>query len=175
MIVRTKTDPLLAASVIQDRIWSIDKKQPVTDVQTLDTRIAIANAGPRSQAMLLGIFGALGFALAVIGVYGVMNYLVSLRTREFGIRMAIGATPQQVLRSVIAFGLRITLVGVVIGVLCGFALTRFMSSLLFGIESTDSLTFTAVPVALTVVAMAACYIPARRATRVDPVTALRYE
>jgi putative ABC transport system permease protein len=175
LIVRTKTDPLLAASVIQDRIWTIDKKQPVADVQTLDTRIATANAGPRSQAMLLGIFGALGFALAVIGVYGVMNYLVSLRTREFGIRMAIGATPQQVLRSVIAFGLRITLAGVLIGVLCGFALTRFMSSMLFGIESNDSITFTAVPVALTLVAMAACYIPARRATRVDPVTALRYE
>ncbi len=175
LIVRTKTDPLLAASVIQDRIWSIDKKQPVTDVQTLDTRIATANAGPRSQAMLLGIFGAIGLALAVIGVYGVMNYLVSLRTREFGIRMAIGATPQQVLHSVIAFGLKITLVGVLTGVLGGLALTRFMSTMLFGIESTDLLTFTAVPVTLTLVALAACYIPARRATRVDPVTALRYE
>ena len=175
LVVRTKTDPTVAASVIQDRIWSIDKKQPVTDVQTLDTRIATVNAGPRSQAMLLGIFGALGLALAVVGVYGVMNYLVSLQTREFGIRMALGATPEQILRSVIIFGLRITLGGVLIGVLCGFVLTRFMSSVLFGIESTDSLTFTAVPVALTLVALAACYIPARRATRVDPITSLRYE
>jgi putative ABC transport system permease protein len=175
LVVRTKTDPLVAASVIQERIWSIDKKQPITDVQTLDSRIATVNAGPRSQAMLLGIFGALGFALAVVGVYGVMNYVVSLQTREFGIRMALGATPTQILRSVIAFGLRITLGGVVTGVLCGFVLTRFMNSVLFGIASTDSLTFTAVPVALTLVALAACYIPARRATRVDPITALRYE
>jgi len=175
LIVRTKADPMLAASVIQDRIWSIDKKQPITGVQTLDTRIATVNAGPRSQAMLLGIFGALGFALAVVGVYGVMNYVVSLQTREFGIRMALGATPEQVLRSVIAFGLRITLGGVLIGVLCGLVLTRFMSNILFGIASTDSLTFTAVPVALTLVALAACYIPARRATRVDPMIALRYE
>jgi Acidobacterial duplicated orphan permease len=175
LVVRTKTDPTVAASVIQDRIWSIDKKQPVTDVQTLDTRISTVNAGPRSQAMLLGIFGALGLALAVVGVYGVMNYVVSLQTREFGIRMALGATPEQILRSVIIFGLRITLGGVLIGVLCGFVLTRFMSSVLFGIESTDSLTFTAVPVALTLVALAACYIPARRATRVDPITSLRYE
>ena len=175
LVVRTKTDPLVAATVIQERIWSIDKKQPITDVQTLDTRIATVNAGPRSQAMLLGIFGALGFALAVVGVYGVMNYVVSLQTREFGIRMALGATPKQILRSVIAFGLRITLGGVLIGVLCGFFLTRFMNSVLFGIASTDSLTFTAVPVALTLVALAACYIPARRATRVDPITALRYE
>jgi putative ABC transport system permease protein len=104
-----------------------------------------------------------------------MNYVVSLQTREFGIRMALGAMPEQILRSVIAFGLRITLGGVLIGVLCGFVLTRFMSSVLFGIASTDSLTFTAVPVALTLVALAACYIPARRATRVDPITALRYE
>ena len=175
LVVRTKTGPTVAASVIQDRIWSIDKKQPVTDVQTLDTRISTVNAGPRSQAMLLGIFGALGLALAVVGVYGVMNYVVSLQTREFGIRMALGATPEQILRSVIIFGLRITLGGVLIGVLCGFVLTRFMSSVLFGIESTDSLTFTAVPVALTLVALAACYIPARRATRVDPITSLRYE
>jgi len=175
LVVRTKTDPTVAVSVIRDRIWTIDKKQPITDVQTLDTRIATVNAGPRSQALLLGIFGALGFALAVVGVYGVMNYVVSLQTREFGIRMALGATPQQILRSVIFFGLRITLGGVLIGVLCGFVLTRFMNSILFGIESTDSLTFTAVPVALTLVALAACYIPARRATRVDPLTALRYE
>lgn len=175
LVVRTKTDPLVAASVIQERIWSIDKKQPITDVQTLDSRIVTVNAGPRSQAMLLGIFGALGFALAVVGVYGVMNYVVSLQTREFGIRMALGATPKQILRSVIVFGLRITLGGVLIGVLCGFVLTRFMNSVLFGIASTDSLTFMGVPVALTLVALAACYIPARRATRVDPITALRYE
>ena len=175
LVVRTKTDPLVAASVIQDRVWSIDKRQPVTDVQTLDSRIATVNAGPRSQAMLLGIFGALGFALAVIGVYGVMNYVVSLQTREFGIRMALGATPKQILRSVIAFGLRITLGGVLIGLLSGFVLTRFMSSILFGIASTDAVTFTAVPVALTLVALAACYVPARRATRVDPIATLRYE
>jgi putative ABC transport system permease protein len=175
LIIRTKTDPLVAASVIQERIWTMDKKQPITDVQTLDSRLATVNAGPRSQAMLLGIFGALGFALAVVGVYGVMNYLVSLQTREFGIRMALGATPKQILRSVIAFGLRITLGGVLTGVLCGFVLTRFMNSVLFGIASTDALTFTAVPVGLTLVALAACYVPARRATRIDPIIALRYE
>jgi putative ABC transport system permease protein len=175
LVVRTTTDPLVAASVIQGRIWEIDKRQPITDVQTLDSRIATANAGPRSQAMLLGIFGVLGFVLAVVGVYGVMNYAVSLQTREFGIRMALGATPKQILGSVIIFGLRITFGGVAIGVLCGLVLTRFMNSVLFGIASTDSLTFTAVPAALTLVALAACYIPARRATLVDPITALRCE
>ncbi len=131
LVVRTKVDPTLAASVIQDRIWSIDKRQPISLVQTLDTRIATLNAAPRSQALLLGIFGALGFALAVVGIYGVMSYVVSLQTREFGIRMALGATPQQILRSVVVFGLRVTLVGVVIGLVCGLLLTRFMSSILF--------------------------------------------
>jgi putative ABC transport system permease protein len=175
LVVRTTPDPMLIVPAIQDRIWSIDKNQPITAIETLNTRIKVVNAAPRSQTLLLGIFGGLGFVLAVVGVYGVMSYLVSLQTREIGIRMALGAAPRQILRSVIIYGMRLALTGVFLGIICGLALTCFMRSLLFGISSTDPLSFASVAVLLTLVALGACYIPARRATRVDPMIALRYE
>jgi ABC-type antimicrobial peptide transport system permease subunit len=125
--------------------------------------------------MLLGIFGGLGFILALVGVYGVMSYLVSQQTREIGIRMALGAAPNGILRLVIAHGLKLTLAGVAIGLGTSLVLTRFISSLLFGISPTDPLTFADVAIALTLVAVAACWIPARRAMTVDPMIALRHD
>jgi putative ABC transport system permease protein len=133
------------------------------------------NGVPRSQSVLLGIFGGLGFALAIVGVYGVMSYVVSQQTREIGIRMALGADRQKVLRMVIVHGLKLTLTGVVIGVGVSLALTRFMRSQLLGVSATDPVTFGGVAILLVVVAVAACFIPARRAMRIDPMVALRYE
>jgi putative ABC transport system permease protein len=133
------------------------------------------NGTPRSQSVLLGIFGGMGFALAIVGVYGVMSYVVSQQTREIGIRMALGADREKVLRMVIVHGLKLTLTGVVIGVGISVALTRFMRSLLLGVSATDPLTFGGVAILLILVAVAACLIPAQRAMRVDPMVSLRYE
>jgi putative ABC transport system permease protein len=175
LVFRTEPDPLTVVSAIQDRIWTLDKNRPVTSIKTLDKQIAENNAAPKSQSMLLGIFGGLGFILALVGVYGVMSYLVSQQTREIGIRMALGAAPSGILRLVIAHGLKLTLAGVAIGLGTSLVLTRFISSLLFGISPTDPLTFAGVAISLTLVAVAACCIPARRAMSVDPMIALRHD
>jgi putative ABC transport system permease protein len=175
VVARTKPDPLPIAAAIRDRIWALDKDRPVTSIKTIDAEMAEHNAAPKSQSMLLGIFGGLGFILALVGVYGVMSYLVSQQTREIGIRMALGAAPNGILRQVVSHGLKLTLAGVAIGLGTSFALTRFIRSLLFGISATDPLTFAAVAISLTLVAVAACCIPARRAMSVDPMIALRHE
>ena len=175
LVVRAKRDPMAIVPAIRDRIWAIDKNQPISSIKTIETRIAEVDAARRSQSFLLGIFGGLGFVLALVGVYGVMSYMVSLQTREIGIRMALGADPGKILGMVMAHGLKLTIIGVSVGVATGPLLTRFMRSLLFGISASDPLTFAGVAVFLTLVALGACFIPARRATRVDPMIALRYE
>jgi predicted permease len=175
IVARTKPDPLPIAAAIRDRIWALDKDRPVTSIKTIDAEIAEHNAAPKSQSMLLSIFGGLGFILALVGVYGVMSYMVSQQTREIGIRMALGAAPNGILRLVVSHGLKLTLAGVAIGLGASLALTRFISSLLFGISPTDPITFAAVAISLTLVAVAACCIPARRAMSVDPMSALRHE
>ena len=175
LIVRSKTDPLPIAAEVQERIWGLDKNQPITSIGTVETRIAEVTRTPRSQSVLLGIFGGIGFVLALIGVYGVMSYLVSQQSREIGIRMALGAEVGQILRSVLGHGLKLTLLGVAVGVSCGIMLARFMRSLLTGVSTSDPATFAGVAALVTLVALAACLLPARRAARVDPVIALRYE
>jgi putative ABC transport system permease protein len=175
LVVRTGPEPMVIVPALQERIWQLDKDRPATSVKTVTDQIQEDNAPARSQSVLLGIFGGLGLILALVGVYGVMSYLVSQQTREIGIRMALGAERAQVLRMVIVHGLKLTFAGVVIGTGAALALTRFMSSLLSGISATDPLTFVAVAVLLTLVALAACFVPASRAMRLDPMVALRYE
>ena len=173
--LRTKADPAAMVSAAQSQLWTFDKNQPISKVETMQQRVAISVASPRFQSFLLGAFGALGLLLAVVGIYGVISYSVTQRTHEIGIRMALGAEPGQVMHLILAHGLKLALIGVAIGVGASLALTRFMSSLLFGISATDPLTFAAVAILLAIVALAASYIPARRAMKVDPMVALRYE
>jgi len=175
VVVRSGSDPLALVPALQERVWSVDRNQPITAIATLDRRIAEVNASPRSQTLLLGTFAAFGFLLALIGVYGVMSYLVSLQTREIGIRMALGAAPAQVLRLVLAHGIKLALAGVILGTLGGLLLSRFLSSVVFAFSPTDPLTYAAVSLFLLAIALAAAYLPARRASRVDPLVALRYE
>jgi putative ABC transport system permease protein len=141
----------------------------------MDDVMGTSAAAPRFRTVLLGLFGLAALLLGGVGIYGVISYSVSQRTREFGIRVALGADLGQILRSVIAHGLKLTLAGVLIGVAGGLVLARFLRSLLFGISAADPLTFASVALLLTLVAVLACYIPARRAIKVDPVIALRYE
>ncbi len=175
LVIHTKTDPQSLTQAVEQRIWSLEKDQPVTNVKTMDQLVADSNAAPRSQTFLLGAFGALGLLLAVVGIYGVISYSVTQRTHEIGIRMALGAEPGQVMRLILAHGLKLAVIGVAIGIGASLGLTRLMSSLLFGISATDPLTFAGVAILLTIVSLAACYIPARRAMKVDPMVALRYE
>jgi predicted permease len=175
LAVRAKGNPMALVPVIEDRIWAINSSQPVVDVNTEQQRLEEWNAAPRAQSLLLGLFGGLGFVLALVGVYGVMSYLVSQQSREIAIRIALGAENGTIFRLVVGDGLKLALAGVVVGVGAALVVTRFMHSLLYGISATDPATFAIVAVALTLVAMVACAVPARRAMRVDPMTALRCE
>jgi len=173
--VRTSGDPGPAIPGVRAQIQSLDRNLAITNVQTIAEVLDQALWAPRIAAVLLTLFGALALVLAGIGVYGVLSYSVNQQTREIGVRMALGATPAEVLRWVVGQGFRLAAVGIVIGVIAGLALLQFVASLLFGISTHDPLTFGAVALVLGAVALLACYVPARRATRVSPVTALRYE
>jgi len=153
----------------------MDKDEPMAKIRTMDQLVANSVASSRFMMFLLSAFAGLALVLACIGIYGVMAYSVAQRTSEIGIRMALGAQKNDVLRMVIGQGVRLTLPGTVMGIAGAIALTRFLSSLLYGVKPTDPLTFVAVSLLLTAVALLACYIPARRAMRVDPVVALKYE
>jgi putative ABC transport system permease protein len=175
LIVRTANDPHAAVTAVTREVASLDKELPVFGVKTLDEYVATSVAGPRFNSTLLGIFAIVALVLTVVGLYGVMSYSVAQRTGEIGIRMALGAQTKDVLRLIVGQGFKLVVVGVTIGLLGAFALTRLLASLLFGVTAKDPLTFVAVTVVLAVVALLACYLPARRATKVDPLVALRYE
>ena len=163
------------ASAIQRTVRTLDPALPVYEVKTMDTWLDATVSPRRFNVMLLLAFGALALTLAAIGTYGVIAYSVSQRTQEIGIRMALGASRQNVLRMVVGGGMRLAIAGVLIGMALSLAAGRFISTLLFGVRATDPLTFSAVAAALLATAVLAAWLPARRATRVDPMVALRYE
>jgi putative ABC transport system permease protein len=175
LTVRTASDPLSFASSVEREIHAIDKDQPVSDVRTMDQWIARSLAQARFSSMLLSVFAGLALLLASIGIYGVMSYAVTQRTSEIGIRLALGAERQNILSLVVGNGLRMTGLGLLIGVLLALPLTRTLASLLFNIGSTDPLTFLGVIVVLGAVALLATYLPARRASHIAPTEALRYQ
>jgi putative ABC transport system permease protein len=175
MVVRTDGDPLRFVSAVKSQIWSVDKDQPVSRIQTMDQILSDSVARRRLSVVLLGVFAWIALLLAAAGIYGVVAYSVTQRTREIGIRVALGAERVDVMRLIILQAAKLALAGELIGFLVTLGLTRLMASLLFGIGAADPLTFVGVALLLTSVAFAACYIPARRAMRVDPMVALRYE
>lgn len=175
LLARTRPEAMTVVPALQERVWALDKERPITAIKTIEKQLQESNAEPRSQSTLLSIFGGLGLVLAVVGVYGVMSYMVTQQSREIGIRMALGARREAVLGMVLSQGLQLTLAGVVIGVIGALTLTRFMRSYLFGISATDPWTFLGVALTLTLVAVGACVVPASRAMRVDPMRTLRWE
>ncbi|MBD0372276.1 MAG: ABC transporter permease [Pyrinomonadaceae bacterium] len=175
LAVRTSSAPESMTASIRKEIYAIDPDQPVSDVATMEERLNQSLSQPRFSATLLGMFAVVALLLAAVGIYGVMSYLVTQRTHEIGIRMALGASARDILKMVVGHGMMLTLIGVGCGLVAAFLLTRFLASLLFEVSSFDPLTYAGVSLLLLLVAFIACYIPARRATRVDPMVALRYE
>ena len=175
VVIHTASDPSAIVGAVRTQVRAIDAELPVYDVTTMDQRLADSLATRRFSMFLLGVFAAMALILAAVGTYGVMSYSITQRTHEIGIRMALGARAPDVLQLVVAQGIKMAGLGLAAGIVGALLLTHLMSSLLFGVTATDVLTFTVVPVVLAGVALAACFVPARRATRVDPMVALRYE
>jgi ABC-type antimicrobial peptide transport system permease subunit len=175
LLVRTNGDPKNLTAAVRHEVQNLDPNLPPFNVVTLSENIDISLFPARFGALLLGGFGVLALVLATVGIYGVMSYSVSRRTHEIGIRMALGAQGNNVLRLVVGQGMLLALMGVGVGLAAAFALTRVVKSLLYGVGATDLTTFVAIAMLLIVVALLACFIPARRATKIDPLVALRYE
>jgi putative ABC transport system permease protein len=175
LMIRSGGDPIQLAPVAEQIIHAYDKDQAIAKIQPLDMFLSKAVARPRFQSVLLASFAGLALLLAAIGTFGVMSYSVAQRTHEIGIRVALGAQRDQVLRLIVGQGLLLALIGTAAGLAGAFALTRYLRTLLFNVSPTDWLTFTTVPIVLCAVALAASYLPARRAMQVDPMQALRYE
>ncbi len=175
LVMRTAADPRQESSALRSAVADIDPNQPIVKVRTMEDNMAATVAQPRFRTWLIGIFAALALLLAAVGIYGVMSYSVTQRTNEIGIRVTLGAQPGDVFRTVVGEGLRFALLGVAIGITAGLVLTRLLASFLYGISASDPTTFIAVAIILVAVSAAASFFPARRATRVDPIIALRYE
>jgi putative ABC transport system permease protein len=174
-VIRTTGKPEGIIGAVRETAQSLDKVQPVYGVRTLESVMSEAVAKPSFRTFLMGVFALVALTLAMVGIYGVMSYSIAQRTHEIGIRMALGARHSNVLTLVIGHGMALALVGVGIGLVASFALTRVLAQFLFGIKPTDPITFIGVALLLACVALLACYIPARRATKIDPLAALRYE
>lgn len=175
LVVRTTGDPLSLAGAVRNEVRAIDSDQPIAAVRPMTEWVDSSVAAPRYRTTLFGLFAALAMILAATGIYGVMSYSVAQRTHEIGVRMALGARRADVLKLVVGQGMLLTIIGVILGLLAAFALTRVMASLLFGVTAKDPITFAVVAALLIAVAFIACVVPARRATKVDPLVALRYE
>jgi len=175
IVVRTQGDPMSLAGAVRNEIRNLDRALPVSNVGTMEDVMSTARSRPRFLTLLLSMFSSLSLILAALGIYGVISYAVVQRTSEIGIRMALGAQHGDVLRLIGTSGVRLALAGTVLGAAGAFGLTRFLSTLLFGVSSVDPLTFLAMAATLILVTLLACYVPARRAAKVDPLIALRYE
>src|SRR6185437_8494391 len=175
VVVRTANDPHSEASALRSAVHDLNPNQPLVNFRTMQENIATSVSDPRFRTMLLGIFAASALLLSIIGLYGLMAYSVAQRTAEIGIRLALGAQRGDVMKMIIGDGLKLVLIGVALGIGGAFALTRLLARFLYGVVPNDPATFVAVPVILAVVALVACWIPARRAMRIDPMVALRYE
>ncbi|MCI0390041.1 MAG: FtsX-like permease family protein [Acidobacteria bacterium] len=175
VVVRTRTDPESMMAAVQNEVRVLDPQQPVFNLKTMEQVIAEATAGRRLNVLVLGILASLALALAAVGIYGVLVYLVTQRSREIGIRMALGAQQIDVLKLVVRQGMAMALIGVAIGLIGAFALTRLMKELLYDVSATDPMTFVVIAMLLTLVSLLACWIPARRSVKVDPMIALRCE
>ena len=175
VLVRTTSEPTAIVPALRQAVLTIDQNQPISNISTMEKIVSDSIAQPRLNMLLMGLFGALALILATVGIYGLLSYAVTQRTQEMGIRMALGAQVADVLKLVLRQGMTLALIGEAIGLLGAFALTRVMQRLLFGVTPTDVTIFMAVVGVLTTTALLACYLPARRAAKVDPLVALRYE
>jgi putative ABC transport system permease protein len=175
VFVRTKGEPRDLARAVRAEVAAVDPALPVAQIRTFEDVLGVAQSRPRFLTVLLAIFSGVALVLASLGIYGVMSYLVEQRTNEFGLRMAIGAQQSDVLWLVIRQGAILGGIGVAVGAVGAFGLTRFLRTYLFGVDALDPITFLTMAAALTAVVLLACFLPARRATQVDPMNALRYE
>jgi len=175
VLTRTDVEPSSLTSAVRGEIAALNKTQPVFNVRTMEQIVSQSVASRRFSMLLLSVFAVVALLLASIGIYGMMSYAVAQRTREIGLRMTLGAQRGNVLRLVVGQGMKLVIIGVVLGLVAAIALTRTMKSLLFGVSATDPETFIGIALLLTIVALLACWIPARRATKVDPIVALRCE
>ncbi|MBA2341405.1 MAG: ABC transporter permease [Pyrinomonadaceae bacterium] len=175
LVIKTSDEPSSLVAAIRREVQSLDRDQPLGNVRTLESLMAEAVAPRRFSLLVLGVFALIALLLSAVGLYGVLSYVVTQRTREIGVRMALGAQTRDVLKLIISQGIRLALAGVGLGLLAAFAFTRLMSSLLFGVSASDPLTFVGIAALLMFVALLSCWLPARRATKVDPIIALRYE